>query len=114
MEQTQVSDLKINRMTMAQYNSIEPSSTELYFIVDEQEAGVYTETNPALTSSNDLCLWNITHNLGNNVSLKVYEVATSKEVLVDTVLSSGSVAQVQLFSPTNILAGTYKVVVVGG
>ena len=76
-------------------------------------ANVYSATNPALTSSDDICTWTITHNLGNNVEVHVYDTTTNKEVLATAVLTSSSVATVELFSTSNLASGAFKAVVIG-
>lgn len=111
--QTQVSNLKINKLTKAQYNTITPSETELYFITDEQEASLYSETNPALTSTDSICTWNVVHSLGDNVNVSIYDASTNKEVVAEVTLTNSTTAKVELFSTSNISAGAYKAVVVG-
>lgn len=75
-------------------------------------ADTYSTTNPALTSSNSICTWAVTHNLGDNVEVQVYN-SSDKKVLADVTLTSSTVATVELFSTSNISAGAYKVVVIG-
>ena len=75
---------------------------------------VYTTTNPALTVSGGVCTWTVTHSLGSSVGVHVYEVSSGDEVGVDVTLTSSSVATVKLLAASNVSAGTYKVVVIGG
>lgn len=77
-------------------------------------AKVYTITNPALTVSGGVCTWTVTHSLGSSVGVHVYEVSSGDEVGVDVTLTSSSVATVKLLAASNVSAGTYKVVVIGG
>ena len=75
---------------------------------------VYTTTNPALTASSGLCTWTVTHNLGSNVAVHVYNATSGDEVGCDKTLTSSTAATVSLLAASNIAAGTYKVVVIGG
>lgn len=76
-------------------------------------ANTYSTTNPALTSSNDVCSWAVTHNLGDNVEIHVYNSTTKKEVLANVALTSSSVATIELFSTSDLASGAFKVVVIG-
>ncbi len=53
-QEIQVNNLVINKMTRAQYNSITPSSTELYFITDELGGFNYGETLPTTATEGDI------------------------------------------------------------
>lgn len=74
---------------------------------------VYTETNPALTVVSGVCTWTVTHSLGSNVAVHVYNATSGAEVACDKTLTSSTVATVSLLASANISAGTYKVVVIG-
>lgn len=74
---------------------------------------VYTTTNPALTSSSGVCTWTVTHNLGSNVGIHVYDAVSGEEVICSKVRTSSTVATVKLNSSSNISAGAYSVVVIG-
>jgi hypothetical protein len=111
--ETTVSNLKINKLTKAQYNTITPSDTELYFVTDEGPSS-YEATNPALTPSSDICTWTITHSLGETVSISVYSTSTGEEVLSQAIILSSSQAFVKLFSTSNISAGAYRAVIISG
>ena len=74
----------------------------------------YTTTNPALTKSGGVCTWTVTHNIGGDVQVQVFNVSTKKLVGVnDVTLTSDTVCKIELLSSSNIAAGTYKVVVIG-
>lgn len=76
-------------------------------------ADTYSATNPALTPTDDICTWNVVHNLGNNVNVSIYDASTNKEVVAEVTLTNSTTAKVELFSTSNISAGAYKAVVVG-
>ena len=124
--QTTVSDLKINKLTSAQYATITPSNTELYFITDESgitssdvtTALGYTPTkkisvtNSALTQSGGVCTWTITNSIGSEAQVQVFEVSSGEEV--DAFVSvSNSTITIKINSASNISAGTYKAVIEG-
>lgn len=125
--QTTVSDLKINKLTSAQYATITPSATELYFITDDSgitssditTALGYTptqkivETNGALTQSGGVCTWTISQSIGTGVLVKVYLVSTGEEVIPDSITVTSSTAVIKILSTSNISAGTYRAVIQG-
>lgn len=77
-------------------------------------AQVYTTTNPALTASGGLVNWTVTHNIGANVTVQVYETSSGAMVIPNNItLTSSTVAAVELLTTGNIAAGKYKVVVTG-
>ena len=125
--QTTVSDLKINKLTSAQYATITPSATELYFITDDSgitssditTALGYTPTkkivepNGALTQSGGVCTWTISQSIGTGVSVKVYLVSTGEEVIPDSITVTSSTAVIKILSTSNVSAGTYRAVIQG-
>ena len=76
-------------------------------------ASTYSTTNPALTASNNICTWTVTHNLGGNVEVHVYNNTTKKEVMAGVALTSSTVATIELFSTSNLAAGAFKAIVIG-
>jgi hypothetical protein len=77
-------------------------------------AQVYTTTNPALTQSGGVAIWPVTHNIGANVTVQVYEVSTGAMVIPNNItLTSSTVATIELLTTANVTASKYKVVVTG-
>lgn len=125
--QTTVSDLKINKLTSAQYATITPSATELYLITDDSgitssdvvTALGYTptkkivETNGALTQSGGVCTWSISQSIGTGVSVKVYLVSTGEEIIPNSITVTSSTAVITILSTSNITSGTYRAVIQG-
>lgn len=125
--QTTVSDLKINKLTSAQYATITPSATELYFLVDDSgitSADVigalgYTpvktivQTNTALTQSGGICTWTISQSIGTGIQVKVYEVSTGEEIVPESITVTSSTAVIKFLSTSNITANTYRAVIQG-
>ena len=79
----------------------------------EGKANIYHTTNPALTASSGICTWTVTHNLGSNVGIHVYDYATGVEIVCYKERTSSSVATIKLNSTADISANTYEVVVTG-
>ena len=77
------------------------------------KANTYQSTNPALTASSGVCTWTVTHNLGSNVSIHVYDYATGIEIVCYKEKTSSSVATIKLNSASDIAVNTYEVVVIG-
>lgn len=125
--ETFVNDLKINKLTSAQYATITPSATELYFITDDSgitssdvtDALGYTptqkivETNGALTQSGGICTWTISQSIGTGVQVKVYLVSTGEEIMPDSITVTSSTAAIKILSISNISANTYRAVISG-
>lgn len=125
--ETFVNDLKINKLTSAQYATITPSATELYFITDDSgitssdvtDALGYTpvkkivETNGALTQSGGVCTWTISQSIGTGISVKVYLVSTGEEVIPNSITVTSSTAVITILSTSNITSGTYRAIIQG-
>lgn len=125
--ETFVNDLKINKLTSAQYATITPSATELYFITDDSgitssdvtDALGYTpvkkivETNSALTQSGGICTWTISQSIGTGVQVKVYLVSTGEEIMPDSITVTSSTVVIKILSTSNISAGTLRAVIQG-
>lgn len=125
--QTPVSDLKINKLTSAQYATITPSATELYFLTDD--SGItssdvtgalgYTPVkkvsvnNTALTQSGGICTWTITNSIGGDVHVKVYKISSNEQIIPDSITVTDSTVTIKLLSTSNIAANTYKAVIEG-
>jgi hypothetical protein len=72
-------------------------------------AEVYT--NPSLTSSNNVCLWTITHNLNSrDIAVAIYDTANYSEPVVTIARPTTSTVTIAFVSPTGINAGAYKAV----
>lgn len=125
--ETFVNDLKINKLTSAQYATITPSATELYFITDDSgitssdvtDALGYTpvkkivETNGALTQSGGVCTWTINQSIGTGIQVHVYLVSTGEEIMPDSITVTATTAVIKILSTSNISAGTYRAVICG-
>jgi hypothetical protein len=75
----------------------------------------YAAQNTAITVSGGVATWTVTHSLGSkDVTVAVYEVASPyAEVEVDVEHTSTSAVTLKWISSSNVLADTYRVVVVG-
>lgn len=71
-----------------------------------------TYTNDALTPSGGIATWTISHSLGADVEVVIKEVATGNEVVADVVYADNLVT-IKMNATSNVLAGTYKVVILG-
>lgn len=125
--ETTVSDLKINKLTSAQYATITPSATELYFITDDSgitssdivTALGYTPTktitaqNGSLTQSGGVCTWTITNPFGKNANIDVYNVSTGEKEMPNTITLTSSTAVITFLSTSNISANTYTATLTG-
>ena len=125
--QTTVSDLKINKLTSAQYATITPSNTELYFITDDSgitssdvtgalgytPSKTIVETNPALTQSGGLCTWTFSQVIGTGASVSVYEVETNEKIIPESIAVTSTNVTIKFLSTSNITAGTYRAVTQG-
>ena len=72
-----------------------------------------TATNPAITPSSGICTWTISNTLNNaDVLCSVREVATGEEVFASITYSAASIV-IKINSSANIVADTYKAVIIG-
>ena len=85
MQETQVSNLKINKLTKAQYTGITPNQNEVYITTDE--AGAVASVN------------NITPNASGNVTLKTSNITNDSGYL--TGITSGDVTTALGYTPYN-------------
>ena len=77
-------------------------------------AKTYSTNNTALTQSGGYCTWVVTHNLNSqNVGIHLYEILTNEEVMFDREITSANSVTIKILSTTDIVADTYKVVVIG-
>lgn len=73
-----------------------------------------TYTNPSLTPSNGVCTWTIAHGLSStDFTIRVYEVSTGSNVIVDITSTSSSNVVIQFNETSTVAAGTYKAVLIG-
>ena len=124
---TTVSDLKINKLTSAQYATITPSATELYLITDDSgitssdiiTALGYTPTktlsfnNPALTQSGGVCTWSISQSIGTGIKVAVYEITSGEEIIPESITVTSTTAVIKFLSTSNISANTYRAIIQG-
>ena len=81
---------------------------------DDGDAYKYTEVNPALTASSDICTWTVTHGLGNKFPLvQIYEISTGEMILADIIAVSASQLRILINSTGDIAAGEYQVIIIG-
>lgn len=94
---TNVSNLVINKLTQAQYDSITPSSTELYFITDDEESNleIYSGTTEPTSS------------LGANGDLYILIEGDSAG---DLVYYNSTTGKMQTASGTEVSALSYDVI----
>lgn len=77
-------------------------------------AKTYSVNNTALTESGGYCTWVVTHNLNSqNVGIHLYEILTGEEVMFDREITSNNSVTIKILSTADIVADTYKVVVIG-
>lgn len=69
-------------------------------------------TNEAITPSGGIATWEVTHSLGEDVSVIIKEVSTGDEVIAD-VVQANNLVTIKMNATSNVLAGTYKVVIIG-
>ena len=73
----------------------------------------FTANNGALTPSGGVCTWSISNTIGSaDVICSIREVSTGNEVLCDITYTAATIT-VKINSASNIVAGTYKAVVIG-
>lgn len=94
---TNVSNLVINKLTQAQYDSITPSSTQLYFITDDEESNleIYSGTTEPTSS------------LGANGDLYILIEGDSAG---DLVYYNSTTGKMQTASGTEVSALSYDVI----
>lgn len=73
----------------------------------------YSVNNTALTASSGVCTWTVTHNLGSDVQIAVYDATSLKEIVCEKTKTSSTVATIKLNSTSNIAANKYTAVVIG-
>ena len=77
-------------------------------------AKTYSANNTALTESGGYCTWVVTHNLNSqNVGIHLYEILTGEEVMFDREITSNNSVTIKILATADIVADTYKVVVIG-
>ena len=124
---TQIDNLKINKLTLEQYENITPNPTELYMIVDD--AGITGEdvtdalgytpnqtiiaTNTALTATGGLVSWVITNPIGLGVQVALYEITSGEEIIPNSVDVTASNITITLLATSNVSANTYRAVIQG-
>ena len=69
-------------------------------------------TNEAITPSGGIATWEVSHSLGEDVSVIIKEVSTGDEVIAD-VVQANNLVTIKMNATSNVLAGTYKVVIIG-
>ena len=94
-------------------NKIPTETATRSAITNAIAAMVFTATNPSLSPSDGLCTWTVTNQIGTqNVIAIVKETSTGKEVECAKEYSA-AVITIKMNSISNIVAGTYTVVVLG-
>ena len=68
--------------------------------------------NEALAPEGGVATWTIAHTMGDDIEVTIKEVATGDEVFADVAQSANSVV-VKFNAAAEVLAGTYKVVILG-
>lgn len=128
--ETQVDNLKINRLTKQQYEDITPNSNEIYLITDDigitdsDIAAVLgyipvkriVVESPALTVSGGLLSWSITQDFGKNAQVSVYKKINqnyNEQFMPDSITLTSSTAVVKILATDNTSAGAYIAVIEG-
>lgn len=65
-----------------------------------------------MTPANGVATWTIAHEYGEDVVVALKEVATGDEVVADITQGAGTVT-IKMNASAEILAGTYKAVIMG-
>jgi hypothetical protein len=74
----------------------------------------YAASNPELTPSSGVVTWTVTHSLGtSDVTVEVFEKATSATVEVDVVRTNTNVVTLSWVAAATVTATDYRVVVIG-
>ena len=124
---TQIDNLKINKLTRQQFESITPNPTELYFITDDigiTDSDVITAlgytpvqkivtTNGAISQSGGIASWAISNPIGTGVGVTLYEVSTGEQVIPDSIVVTASTITINILSLTDVEASTYRAVIQG-
>lgn len=100
------------RATTSATNTAIPSELAVSSAIANM-GNVYTETNPALTASSGVCTWTVTHGLGSNVGIHVYDATSGEEVICNKVRTSSTVATIKFNSTADISAAAYSAVIIG-
>lgn len=110
---------RVTTITSASTDTTYPSAKAVYNGLQAIETlangkvSKFTATCPALTSTSSKCSWTISNTLGvKEVQTHVYEASTYGEVLANIKTSTSNIV-VELFSDTNISAGSYEAVIEG-
>ena len=92
---TQVSQLKINKLTKDQYSSISPSDTELYFVLDEDESSLPPQEGEAgkfLTTDGTTPAWETVMTDGANTQLdNLSEIGNSRLQYIPFSINNGEI-----------------------
>lgn len=73
----------------------------------------FSVNNTALTPTSGVCTWTITNTIGNaDVNVTVKEISTNEEVIVG-IATTASTITIKINSITNIVADTYKAIIIG-
>lgn len=81
-------------------------------IVSGEAVAKASFVNEALSPVNGIATWTIAHEYGEDVVVALKEVATGDEVVADVTQTAGAVT-VKMNASAEILAGTYKAVIMG-
>lgn len=73
----------------------------------------YTTTNPALSVSEGVCTWNVTHNLKDiSPIVAIFDNTENKQILTDVVVVDANNIKIQICSDSEIAEGTYRIKVI--
>ena len=86
-------------------------TNEIIDVLNDNLNMYYSENNPTLISSEGLCTWTVTHNLGTeNINYSIYEGSNS--IIADVSITSENAITVTFNSSSNIAKDTYSIVVI--
>jgi len=105
--------------TIANVDLIEADITALDGRVDDLEDAISGAVkkevviqSSALTSSGGVVTWNISHTLGEDVSITMKEIATGEEVIGSYIFGNNSIV-VKMNIAENVPANTFKAIIIG-
>ena len=109
--------------TMTQSSASTGTSTNGYLIspkvlvdtIHEKSTGKYTETNPALTASNGICTWTVTHSLDTRACVVDVTQTTSpyKSIVCEVQKTTVDSVTILIKSDVDIVADSYEVTIIG-
>jgi hypothetical protein len=95
--------------TAAHWKALDPVQTQ----IDNLKNGLsYTATCPAITPVDGVATWSVTHSLGTqDIQATLY--SGGNEIVKNVSITSANAVSIQFKASSNVMAGSYKVVITG-